>query len=376
MRGSRSTVGTMSELLDHLKLLWAKVGDPRLPGLRPRRSRRRAPRRPRPTLAAPRRAARGAILGFELAARGRAVARRRRPRTCALAGFDARPARTGASRTSRPGGANLPTEGRGLRRRRPRRGRADVARAARRLVRDGLPGRAPDAPWSTSWPDAAGEPERSASPRACTAPGATATSARRRRTSSRSTARSAPARPATASGASPASTGTSSCPIRRGRSAGAPSSRSRRPPSGATSAAWSSTATRRASRSTCRGGISTRPIGAASSHGRRRVEGRRGVLPAARAQDLQGPRPRAARPLPRLPAVSGLRRRPPGGRRAAPGGWGGAPCPRSWPSTWRPRSPSSQRWQRPAGAEEVVELLLAEIRTRLDVPRATSASAT
>ena len=32
IRGSRSTVGTMSELLDHLKLLWAKVGVLTCPG--------------------------------------------------------------------------------------------------------------------------------------------------------------------------------------------------------------------------------------------------------------------------------------------------------------------------------------------------------
>ena len=42
---------------------------------------------------------------------------------------------------------------------------------------------------------------------------------------------------------------------------------------------------------------------------RRRVRGREGVLPLARAEEVQGPRPRVPEPIPRLPDVPGLPRR-------------------------------------------------------------------
>ena len=43
---------------------------------------------------------------------------------------------------------------------------------------------------------------------------------------------------------------------------------------------------------------------------RRRVRGREGFLPLAGAEEIQGPRPRVSQPLPRLPDVPGVSRRP------------------------------------------------------------------
>ena len=72
--------------------------------------------------------------------------------------------------------------------------------------------------------------------------------------------------------------------------------------------------------STCRGPSSTDDEKRFVDRGRRRRLGRRqGLLPLARAQEIQGPRPRVPEPLSRLPDLPRVRRRaaaPRGARRA------------------------------------------------------------
>ncbi len=108
IRGSRSTVGTMSELLDHLKLLWAKVGELVCPGC-DRAVDLEGPERAANSLEAltP---GRRLLLGFTLT-----MGEGRQPADAAedlrAAGFGRLVDEDGRTEDIAPDGANLPTEG-------------------------------------------------------------------------------------------------------------------------------------------------------------------------------------------------------------------------------------------------------------------------
>ena len=126
----------------------------------------------------------------------------------------------------------------------------------------------------------------------------------------RSTTRSAPARRAMGSATSSSSISISSCPIRPSRSSRAPSSRGRRRTTARSSPSSSGPRSRPACRWTSRGrdlnDEEKRFIIEGDGKGLRRHSR---VLPLARAEEIQGARPRVPQPVSRLSDVSRLRRR-------------------------------------------------------------------
>ena len=196
VRTSRSTVGTMTELNDHLKLLYARAARAALPRLRrpvrrdtPETDRRGAARAPR------RRATRGSSSRF-------------RSRCRQLQGG-------GGAAAARAAGLHAhPRARQGRRSKWCRTASGPAARSASRLIE------ALEAALRVG----RGQGQRvavggaraptCASPPTCTAPTATSPTPSPRRARSRSTRRSAPARPAAASAARSASTTAWSCPTR------------------------------------------------------------------------------------------------------------------------------------------------------------------
>ena len=98
---------------------------------------------------------------------------------------------------------------------------------------------------------------------------------------------------------------------------------------------------------------------------RRRLRGHPRLLPLARAQEIQGARPRVPEPLPRLPDLPGLRRRPAAARGARRPGVG--PHHRSRLVAHRPRgaAASSAPWQLSEKEQAIADKVLKEIRRRL-----------
>ena len=260
VRTSRSTVGTMTELNDHLKLLFARAaalfcrccGQP---------VRRDTPRASTPTSARAPRAP--AIRACSSASRCRCrrtsraeevrelLARQGYTRFCdapaaTAAAVPAAPAARGRKRTrsakARPALTLHVVQDR-LRLGGAERGRVlESLEAALRVGRGRV---------DVQVVDEADPPQRStpgATRASCTAPTATCRTASRPRASSRSTRRSAPATPAAASAASSASTTASSSRTRPSRCAAAPSSPGRPSPTPSARTTWRSSRSSAASR--------------------------------------------------------------------------------------------------------------------------------
>ena len=81
--------------------------------------------------------------------------------------------------------------------------------------------------------------------------------------------------------------------------------------------------------------------------GRRRLGRGEGLLPLARAQEIQGPRPRVPQPLSRLPDLPGVRRRPAAPRGARRARRRAHDRRRLRPDGARTRTASSRRWRCP-----------------------------
>ncbi len=220
-RNPRSTVGTVTEIYDYLRLLYARVGQAALPGLRAadRRAVGRLDRRADPG------AARGDALHGQRAGRARPQGRVPRPvRAAPQRGLHARQGRRRAAPARGAAGARQEVQAHDRGRRRPARHAATTC--ALRLTQsvetavalaEGLVSDRPGRDRRVA------APTRSGSPAPSTASRCPSSS----RASSRSTRRTAPARAAPASARSRRSTPTCSCPTRASRSTRARSCRGR-----------------------------------------------------------------------------------------------------------------------------------------------------